>query len=566
MNAPEDMTPAEAAELLGVSREASPSQIERAYAEKLEALEKKIAQAATAALKNKYRVAMDRLKLAREVMEKEEEVCDLPSLEISELASPPPLRPAAPEPMVAAPPAPPAPAPAPTPAPAPVAPAAPKKPLPVKAIGIALAALVLIGAAMVLLRDPATAVYAGDYRKRISYDSVVYDYSITVAKNGEITGTNQVADKNIEPVKITGKVEADGKLTATGEDKSRYIGQIRGDDMELEEQFESSDAVVFNLTRGLELPAEPPQAEWAGVYHNPSVEYPAGKYEMRFEVEPNGHVTAHSRKLTNEAGVTFEGRVNTKGKFTATHDLNDGDVIEYTGSVDGEEMIVEETLPDGATFMIRLTKGEKESITLSPHAGVYRNRITYEKVIFDFDVTIADDGSLSGTSQIADDSQDAVTLNGSVSADGTLQATGSDDTQYSGSITDGEIELNEKVGESNFTFKLVKDRELPAEAPQAAYAGTYVNISVVDTNNAAFEYEFTIAPDGGLTGSYTSADGSLRVNISGRVGTKGIITAEGTPYSNGFKNTYTGQVTDQGLELTETLRNGGTFSFIVPKS
>jgi len=561
MNAPDEITHDEAAEILGVSREASAPQIERAYAEKLENLEKKIAQAATAALKNKYRVAMDRLKLAREAMEKEDEGIDLPALEISDV------------PLTPAPPAPPAPAPAPAvvqespPAqPAPAVPRPAKKPLPVKAIGIGLAALVLIGAAIFFLRPPATAIYAGDYRKRISYETVVYDYSITVAKNGDITGTNQVADKNSDPVKITGKVDATGKLTATGEDKSRYVGTIEGETMDLEEQIENADSVYFSLAKGIDLPADPPQAEWAGVYHNPSIEYPGGEYEMRFELEPNGHLTILSRKLTSEEGSTFEGRVNTVGKVTASLALSDGGAIEYSGSVDGSEMIVEEKMPSGTTFMIRLTKGEKESVQLSPHAGVYRNRIRYETVVFDFDLTIAGDGSITGTNRIADDSKDAVQVTGTVDADGNIEATGADGSSYTGSVADGELELNEKVNESSFTFSLIKDKEEITEAPQAAFAGSYSNLSVVDPNGAAFEYEFTITADGGFSGSYTSANGSVSINITGRVGTKGAINAEGAPFTDGFKNTYTGSVTDAGLELTETLRNGSSFTFTVPKS
>ncbi|MFM2242603.1 MAG: hypothetical protein RLZ97_1458, partial [Verrucomicrobiota bacterium] len=362
MNAPDEITQEEAAEILGVSREASAPQIERAYAEKLENLEKKIAQAATAALKNKYRAAMDRLKLAREAMEKEDDGIDLPALEISDVAPTPATPAPAPAPAVVQ-----ESPPAHTPQPAPAAASTTKKPLPVKAIGIGLAALILIGAAIFFMRPPATAIYAGDYRKRISYESVVYDYSITVAKNGDITGTNQVADKNSDPVKITGKVDATGKLTATGEDKSRYVGTIQGDTMDLEEQIENADSLFFSLTKGIDLPADPPQAEWAGVYHNPSIEYPGGEYEMHFKLEPNGHLTITSRKLTSEEGSTFEGRVNTVGKVTASLALSDGGAIEYSGSVDGSEMIIEEKMPSGTTFMIRLTKGEKESIQLSPH-------------------------------------------------------------------------------------------------------------------------------------------------------------------------------------------------------
>lgn len=561
MNAPDEITQEEAAEILGVSREASAPQIERAYAEKLENLEKKIAQAATAALKNKYRAAMDRLKLAREAMEKEDDGIDLPALEISDVAPTPATPAPAPAPAVVQ-----ESPPAHTPQPAPAAASTTKKPLPVKAIGIGLAALILIGAAIFFMRPPATAIYAGDYRKRISYESVVYDYSITVAKNGDITGTNQVADKNSDPVKITGKVDATGKLTATGEDKSRYVGTIEGDTMDLEEQIENADSLFFSLTKGIDLPADPPQAEWAGVYHNPSIEYPGGEYEMHFKLEPNGHLTITSRKLTSEEGSTFEGRVNTVGKVTASLALSDGGAIEYSGSVDGSEMIIEEKMPSGTTFMIRLTKGEKESIQLSPHAGVYRNRIRYETVVFDFDLSIAGDGTITGTNQIADDSKDAVQVTGTVDADGNIEATGADGSSYTGSVADGEMELNEKVGESTFTFSLIKDKEEITETPQAAFAGAYSNLSVIDPNGAAYEYEFTITADGGFSGSYTSADGSLRINITGSVGTKGAINAEGAPFTDGFKNTYTGTVTDAGLELTETLRNGSTFTFTVPKS
>lgn len=556
MNDPDAITPEEAAEILGISRESSAPQVERAYAEKLEALEKKIAQAATAALKNKYRIAMDRLKLAREALEKPDEGCDLPAMEISEVAARPPTPAAAPAPASAPE----------TPKAAPSTPATPKKPLPMKAIGLGLAAVLVIGLAIVLLQDPATAVYVGDYRKRISYETVVYDYSLSVAKDGVITGTNQVADKNSKPVNITGKVDDKGAITATGDDKSRYIGQINGEDMELEEKFESSKSVVFTLGKGIELPTEAPQAKWAGVYHNPAIEYPAGKYEMRFEVAANGDVTALSRKLTNEKGSTFKGRVNTKGKVTATWNLSEGKKVEYTGTVGADEMILKETLADGTAFNIKLTKGEKKSVKLSPHAGVYRNRINYATVVYDFDVTVAEDGSLKGTNQVADGSSDPVAITGQVDDQGAFTATGSDKTPYTGSIQKGEMEINEKVKDKSFTFTLIKDKKLPAGAPQAAFAGTYANISVIDPNGAAYEYEFTITPEGKLTGSYTSANGSISIQISGKVGTKGKITGEGQPFTDGFKNTYTGSVTDEGLELTETLRNGKSFTFTVPKS
>jgi hypothetical protein len=551
MNDPEAITLEEAAEILGISREASAPQVERAYAEKQELLEKKIAQAATAALKNKYRAAMDRLKVAREVMEKQDDGCDLPALEISEVVSHAPVS----APAVAA--AEPVAAPAATPAP--VVPSEPKKSLPWKLIGIGLAAVLAIGAAFYFLRDPATAIYAGDYRKRISYETVVYDYSLSVAKNGDISGTNQVADKSSDPVKITGKVDEKGVITATGDDKSRYIGQIKGDEMELEEQFESTNAVLFSLKKGLDLPTEPPQAEWAGVYHSPSIEYPAGNYEMRFEVAKNGDVTALSRKLTKETGSIFKGRVNTKGKVTATWDLGDGDTVEYSGTVGEDEMILEETLASGDVFHIKLPKGEEESVVVSPYAGFYRNRIVYASVIFDFEFTVSDDGDIEGTSQIADGSQDAVTITGSVNDDGEVTATGSDKTPYTGSIKDDEMEIKEKVKDDVFTFTLHKDKELPEEAPQAAFEGTY---KVSGSNVVAV---FTIDDEGKVSGTKTNSEGETWLRMSGRVTTKGKFTAEGTEQSSGRVFTYEGTVTESELKVAENV-DGQTYNLTIPKS
>ncbi len=551
MNDPEAITLEEAAEILGISREASAPQVERAYAEKQELLEKKIAQAATAALKNKYRAAMDRLKVAREVMEKQDDGCDLPALEISEVASHAPVSApvvAAAEPL------------APAPAPAPVVPSEPKKPLPWKIIGIGLAAVLAIGAAFFLLRDPATAIYAGEYRQREIFDNSVYDYSISVAKNGDITGTNQLADKSAKPIQITGKVDDKGAVTATGDDKSRFTGQIEGNKINLNEFAEgSSEPVPITLEKGFVLPNEAPQAEWAGVYHSPSIEYPAGKYEMRFEVAKNGDVTALSRKLTNETGNTFTGRVDTKGGVTATWDLGDGDTVKYSGTVGEDEMILEETLADGDVFHIKLPKGEEESVVLSPYAGVYRNRIIYASVIFDFEFTVTDDGDIEGTSQIADGSQDAVTITGSVNDEGEVTATGSDETPYTGSIKDDEMEIKEKVKDDVFTFTLHKDMELPEEAPQADFAGTY---EITDDGVVA---TFTIDEDGEVSGTKANSDDEIWLEISGRVTTKGKFTAEGTEEGSGRVFTYEGTVTESELKIAEKV-DGETYTLTIPKS
>ncbi len=550
MNDPDVMPPDEAAETLGVSREASAPQVERAYSEKLEALEKKIAQAPTAALKNKYRVAMDRLKVAREVLEKQDDGCDLPALEISEAPAPAPV--SAPAAIAPA---------APTPAAAEVAasPPHPKKPLPLKAIGIGIAALLLIALTIILLRDPATAIYAGDYRNRIEFDKTVYDYSVSVTKKGEITGINQLADKSSKPVKITGKVDEKGVITATADDKSRFVGQIKGDKMELKEQIGDSEPVSVTLTKGLELPKQPPQAELAGIYHNPSITYAIlGKYEMRGEVAANGDLSISKRDLTDKEGYGAKGRVNTKGKFTAST-LGDSEPITYSGSIANDEMIVVETFPDGDVFNFKLTKGEKETVFLSPYTGVYRNRINYSSVVYDFDITVDENGVITGSNQVADDSLVAVTITGSVNDKGEFTALASDKTSYSGTIKDGEMAVNEKVNDKILNFKLSKDQELPTESPQAALAGTYTFVS------ATGDTTFVINDKGNFGGAKANIKGEVWLIIKGQIDTKGKLTAEGTEQSSGRVFIYEGTVTESEIKVTEQA-DGKTYNFTAPKS
>jgi hypothetical protein len=554
MNDPEVLTPEEAAEILGVSREASVPQVERAYAEKLEALEKKIAQAPTAALKNKYRVAMDRLKNAREALEKQDDGCDLPSLEVSEAPAPVSVSIPLPEPSAA-----------PTPAVAKpkAAPKSPKKPLPVKAISIGLAALLLIALAVLLLRDPATAIYAGDYRVRRSFDTSVYDYVLSVQKNGEIAGTNQLADQSSKPVKITGAVDKNGVVSAKGDDQSIFVGQIKGEKMELKEQIGDDDPLSVILTRGLELPKEAPQAEWAGVYHNPSIEYPAGKYEMRFEVAKNGDVKGFSRKLTNEAGSDFNGRVSTKGKVTATWDLSDGSKVEYTGSVAEDEMILKETLASGTVFNIKLSKGEKESITLSPYAGVYRDRIKFSYGVYDYEMQTSEDGEVKGSYQIAGSGK-PITVTGTVNDEGEFKAAASDNkVTFTGTINDGEMAIKEKFnGKDSGSFTLIKDKKSRTDMPQAAFAGTYL------VRGASVETRFHISDKGELTITKIRTEDNWEwLRLTGTVDTVGKFSVEGTSKENPPRVlSYEGAVIGSEIKTTDkVVGTDSVFNITLPK-
>jgi len=626
----EALTIEEAAEVLGVSREASPAQVERAFSEKLEGLEKKLAQAATAALKNKYRLALEQLKHAREAMENQDTGSDLPSLEAVTDVPPPISKPAPepapkPEPVVEVKPQP---KPEPKPEPRVEKPAAPKKPLPVKMIGIAAAAVLGIGALVFVLMPHPSAKFAGDYRKRVGYETVVYDYSINVSNKGVLSGFNQVADKNSKPINIIGQVDEKGVITAKGDDKSVYTGKIEGEAMKLEEKPEGGKPLLYSLTKGMELPKDPPQAEYAGTYHSPSVAYPSGvNFEFELELAKNGDLKGSSKSLKDGSATEIVGRVNTRGKIKGTVE---GSKTTYEGEMDGDAMVLKETLGSGTVFNIKVTKGLKKRASVappppakSPYAGLYHapsieypngSKFEYEaKVqedgtfaivcknlkdgdILDIKGTISAAGKVDGTGggatysgEVKDDviyleeklasgktfnfkitkgaKEKAPTITGTVDSKGAITAKGSDDSAYTGTIEGDEMKLSEKLKDGkSVSFDLTKGVELPENAPQAKFAGVYHNTRIVDANGDAYEYKFIIESSGAVSGYYTRAvnTDTPKISISGRVNTVGKLTAESEAYSDGRKTTFAGKVADGVLKVVETTINGKTFEYEIP--
>lgn len=557
----EALTIEEAAEVLGVSREASPAQVERAFSEKLEGLEKKLAQAATAALKNKYRLALEQLKHAREAMENQDTGSDLPSLEaVTDV--PPPVPPSVqapapkPEPVVEA---------KPQPKPEPK-PAAPKKPLPVKQIGIAVAAVVAIGLAVFFLKPHPAAKFAGDYRKRISYDTVVYDYSLNVDKKGVISGTNQVADKTTKPINITGSVNAEGTITALGDDESVYSGKIKGDEMELEEKLKGKDSLFYALTKGTELPADPPQAKYAGTYHSPSVAYPSGvNFEFEFELAKNGDLKGSSKSLADGSATKISGRVTTRGKIKATVENSK---TTYEGEMDDDALVLKETLGSGTVFNIKVTKGLKKRAAVkppppakSPYAGIYHApSIEYPNGSkFEYEVNVEEDGTFAIACKSLKDGG-LTNIKGSIASDGKLSGSGGGAT-YSGEVKDDVIYLEEKLESGKtFNFKITKGaKEKAPMTPAAAFVGDYRKRISYPT--VVYDYSVSVSADGSLQGTNQIADKNLDpISITGTVDSKGVITAKGSDES-----VYTGTIEGDEMNLSEKLKDGKSVSFGLTK-
>ncbi|MFN7564288.1 MAG: hypothetical protein ACK5TH_21135 [Prosthecobacter sp.] len=564
----EALTIEEAAEVLGVSREASPAQVERAFSEKLEGLEKKLAQAATAALKNKYRLALEQLKHAREAMENQDTGSDLPSLEAVTDVPPPISKPAPepapkPEPVVEVKPQP---KPEPKPEPRVEKPAAPKKPLPVKMIGIAAAAVLGIGALVFVLMPHPSAKFAGDYRKRVGYETVVYDYSINVSNKGVLSGFNQVADKNSKPINIIGQVDEKGVITAKGDDKSVYTGKIEGEAMKLEEKPEGGKPLLYSLTKGMELPKDPPQAEYAGTYHSPSVAYPSGvNFEFEFELAKNGDLKGSSKSLKDGSATEIVGRVNTRGKIKGTVE---GSKTTYEGEMDGDAMVLKETLGSGTVFNIKVTKGLKKRASVappppakSPYAGLYHApSIEYPNGSkFEYEAKVQEDGTFAIVCKNLKDG-DILDIKGTISAAGKVDGTGGGAT-YSGEVKDDVIYLEEKLASGKtFNFKITKGaKEKAPMEPAAAFVGDYRKRISYPT--VVYDYSVSVSADGTLKGSNQIADKTIEaISITGTVDSKGAITAKGSDDS-----AYTGTIEGDEMKLSEKLKDGKSVSFDLTK-
>ena len=200
-------------------------------------------------------------------------------------------------------------------------------------------------------------------------------------------------------------------------------------------------------------------------------------------------------------------------------------------------------------------------------AGDYRKRISYPTVVYDYSLTVAPEGTIKGTNQAADHSGNPIEITGKVNADGTLQAQAGGVTEYTGTITGDEMRISEKLsGGKVLRFTLTKGITLPTDPPQAEFAGVYQNTSVTDPNGTSWTYTFALAKTGKVAGSYRSADGATRKEITGTVDMVGRITAKSEAFANGKQTTYAGKVAGGGVEMEETTINGKTFGFKLPRT